>query len=347
MLSDPAIEHLGNKSLTITRTAIAPGGAPAWFGFYTLASGSAPTTKTPFRNLSRLNIEDQPFNSGTGQLYLSGFTAGDCTFYIESSVMLGSRPALPNIVAAIRIANLWNNTLTNLTTCDVSLELVRDPYGSPQVVAESPVRNFLTLAYKDQFQLVAPGLFTTANWGLRLKVHVVATGAGAVLGIDFAEPQLALSYTPDPGSFSPIVGGWVPDQVIGTANPSAARTILAGRLSTDFNVNRLEAGITSSGAGTLHFGPGGSSAPDSRLYRSGAKTLTVDDTAAGAATLNVVGAIQNGGTQVVGARRTGWGAPTGTATRTTFATDTVSLIDLARAVKALIDDLTSHGLIGP
>jgi hypothetical protein len=51
-------------------------------------------------------------------------------------------------------------------------------------------------------------------------------------------------------------------------------------------------------------------------------------------------------TQVVGARKTGWGAPTGTATRTTFATDTVTLIELARRMKGLIDDLTSHGLIG-
>lgn len=52
------------------------------------------------------------------------------------------------------------------------------------------------------------------------------------------------------------------------------------------------------------------------------------------------------GTQVVGARRTGWSAPTGTATRTSFATSTVTLPDLAERVKAIIDDLTAHGLIG-
>lgn len=50
--------------------------------------------------------------------------------------------------------------------------------------------------------------------------------------------------------------------------------------------------------------------------------------------------------QVVGARRTGWAAPTGTATRTTFVTSTVTLPQLAERVKALIDDLTAHGLIG-
>lgn len=49
---------------------------------------------------------------------------------------------------------------------------------------------------------------------------------------------------------------------------------------------------------------------------------------------------------VVTTRRTGWGAPTGAATRTGFATSSVTLEQLAERVKALIDDLRSHGLIG-
>jgi carbonic anhydrase/acetyltransferase-like protein (isoleucine patch superfamily) len=58
------------------------------------------------------------------------------------------------------------------------------------------------------------------------------------------------------------------------------------------------------------------------------------------------GALSLNGTQVISTRRTGWVAPTGTATRTTFATSTVTLTQLAERVKALIDDLTTHGLIG-
>lgn len=42
---------------------------------------------------------------------------------------------------------------------------------------------------------------------------------------------------------------------------------------------------------------------------------------------------------------TGWTAATGTATRTSFATGTVTLAALAQAVKALIDDLLSQGII--
>jgi len=51
-------------------------------------------------------------------------------------------------------------------------------------------------------------------------------------------------------------------------------------------------------------------------------------------------------TQVIGTRKTGWSAATGTATRTTFVTSTVTLAQLAERVKALIDDSISHGLIG-
>lgn len=53
-----------------------------------------------------------------------------------------------------------------------------------------------------------------------------------------------------------------------------------------------------------------------------------------------------GNTQVVGGRVTGWAAMTGTATRTTFDTATVTLAQLAQRVKALTDDLITHGLIG-
>jgi hypothetical protein len=47
------------------------------------------------------------------------------------------------------------------------------------------------------------------------------------------------------------------------------------------------------------------------------------------------------------AKPTGYTAPTGTATRATFATTSVTLPVLAEHVKALIDDLTAYGLIGP
>lgn len=53
-----------------------------------------------------------------------------------------------------------------------------------------------------------------------------------------------------------------------------------------------------------------------------------------------------GTNNVVGSRKAGWTAPTGTATRTAFATSSVTTEQLAERLKALIDDLIAHGLIG-
>lgn len=58
------------------------------------------------------------------------------------------------------------------------------------------------------------------------------------------------------------------------------------------------------------------------------------------------GALAVNGNQVIGGRITGWGAATGTATRTSFSTSGVTTAQLAEHVKALIDDLLNHGLIG-
>jgi hypothetical protein len=56
--------------------------------------------------------------------------------------------------------------------------------------------------------------------------------------------------------------------------------------------------------------------------------------------------LQVGGTKVVGARAAGWSAPTGTASRASFDTATAGTAELAKRLKALIDDLIAHGLIG-
>lgn len=65
-----------------------------------------------------------------------------------------------------------------------------------------------------------------------------------------------------------------------------------------------------------------------------------------AANFDATGAFKVDSTQVVSNRITGWGAPTGTADRSTFETSSVTLEELAQRVKALIDDLTTHGMIG-
>lgn len=61
------------------------------------------------------------------------------------------------------------------------------------------------------------------------------------------------------------------------------------------------------------------------------------------------GDIYRGANKLVGARMAGWGVPTGTLTRTTFVTSTVTLPQLAERMAALISDLhatAGHGLLG-
>lgn len=99
-------------------------------------------------------------------------------------------------------------------------------------------------------------------------------------------------------------------------------------------------------------GIGSSSKLGAELLRiSGGTVATAGatDVTLGGGSIDMGTALRYRGTQVVGARKTGWTAPTGTATRTTFDTATVTLSVLAEHVKALIDDLhatAGHGLIG-
>lgn len=52
------------------------------------------------------------------------------------------------------------------------------------------------------------------------------------------------------------------------------------------------------------------------------------------------------GVKVVGNRSPGWGVGTGATSRAGFDTGTITVAQLAQRVKALIDDLRTHGLIG-
>lgn len=55
--------------------------------------------------------------------------------------------------------------------------------------------------------------------------------------------------------------------------------------------------------------------------------------------------LDTNGDQVLSTRVTGWGFPTGTLTRTSFDTSTVTLSELAERVAALITDAMGHGFV--
>lgn len=102
-------------------------------------------------------------------------------------------------------------------------------------------------------------------------------------------------------------------------------------LCTSFVLNLQIGGTVPSGGGTAGLGVGLPATGSGNIDASGKVTASSFF-------------VENN--QVVSARKIGWTTPTGTATRATFATSTVTISQLAERVKALIDDLMSHGLIG-
>lgn len=77
--------------------------------------------------------------------------------------------------------------------------------------------------------------------------------------------------------------------------------------------------------------------------------ISGDLTPAGDFILPVSKVMYVGGNRVIGTRKTGWAAPTGTASRATFDTATVTTEQLAQRFLALYNDLAEtagHGLIG-
>jgi hypothetical protein len=84
------------------------------------------------------------------------------------------------------------------------------------------------------------------------------------------------------------------------------------------------------------------------ITQTAADTFTGRTLTAGAGIVVTFGnGVGGNPTVALAAASPGWTAATGTATRTTFVTGSVTLPVLAEHVKALIDDLIARGLLGP
>lgn len=181
-------------------------------------------------------------------------------------------------------------------------------------------------------------------------VTVAALTANGAVALSPANANVVISPTgTGTVTINPAAAGAMNNVNVGATTAGTGRfTTLTATGAVTLSPANANVAISPTGTGSVTISPAGA--------------LTINPTAASAinncsigattastvrgTTINATTAFQQNGTQVVAARRTGWAAATGTATRATFATGSVTLPQLAERLKALIDDLIAHGLIG-
>lgn len=168
-----------------------------------------------------------------------------------------------------------------------------------------------------------------------------------VVGDGAISAALTVGTTLGVTGLTTLTGGASPFSIPSSANNTAGITLASTTDVTNHglhitsghsNASVRNWGITTNGSGFGRL--------DFRVGNSNGDSAMVGASSTARFSLTSAGALLNGGTQILSTRITGWAAATGTATRTTFVTSTVTLEQLAQRVKGLIDDCITHGLIG-
>jgi hypothetical protein len=180
--------------------------------------------------------------------------------------------------------------------------------------------------------------------GTLVRLPLASSAGGAA--VDFAPGLKTVALT--------VAGAWFAGQEAALAGKAAlAGADFAGAISapalvlaSDLALDHGGTGASSAAAARANLGLGSIATQAANAVAIGGGTIAGLASLGVAGTADVSGHYRVGGVQVTGARRTGWSAPGGTASRASFETGAVTTVQLAQRLKALIDDLIAHGLIG-
>lgn len=278
------------------------------------------------------------FNPGATQI-----TGGKFNTLIISRVDGSGGASAAGASVGLRVDNRYDQTagtfsgiiygVDNVVRHDGEGTLV-NAYASRSVGVLSSTGNLTSLInfLAESPSRTGSGTITTA-YGLRINRQKLAAGVTTGYGV----------YQVDSNDTNYYAGN---SRIGDTGTPAADLEIVgAGTSRTYFRIDD-----TSAASDTyILLDNSGNNIASGSFYILAKKGSTTQFSVRGDGVVNALLNYQIAGTTVVSARQTGWALATGTATRTTFATSTVTLPQLAERVKALIDDLhatAGHGLIG-
>lgn len=263
-LEDPLFEK--NHTINPIGSAFGGGGNAIWWDArYILNSGTAPAGRSWSDDYLREDPVSNPFNTNAPALFVDINASTNVEFLIKETQSATDRAQAPFLVASCRVGILNSVDFVNLTTATAQIEIVD---SSGNVLASSTAFNLLSLVLdEDSVRLTcAYDGNTVGHWQLRIKL--VASGGTPNVYISVGEPQLVRSSIQAPPPFSPIVGAWNPAKLDGRFQTTADRLWLSTL------VNELNARFAADMDGLIEWGPGGSSAQDTDLFRSGVGELT-------------------------------------------------------------------------
>jgi hypothetical protein len=302
-----------------------------------------------------------------------GTTAGVLNLPDAITAALNSSMAVLNNLFGVAPAGIDNSFLAllavatgNIQDAAVATAKAADLFATTAKLAAAAVTTAKVAAANITTALIANAAITTALIG-NAQITTALIGNLQITTALIANAAVGTALIQNAAIINALIGnlavGTAQIQNLAVTNALIANLAVTDAKINDLNVAKLTAGtitvsssspvITVKNSGNLQqvqIGYAGVICFDSAgttVALLAAGSVLVGNGAGSSVDLNAsIPGVEVNGTQVLGTRKTGWAAASGVATRSTFATSSVTLPQLAEHVKALIDDFMAHGALG-